>query len=135
MSETPAIRFPITTAGVMSALNPVITSTTPNTSDTPFDIQKADCLIFFRVATSSSSFIKKEVKTGLMTKATNNELLKTIIKVIGKYFMNSPITSFQKIKGKNAASVVAVEAIIGTATSPTPSLDAVTISLPSCSNR
>ena len=123
------MKLPITIAGTVFVLNPIITKITPKNIDHKVNIQKVSDFIrfFFSV---SSNFIKKEVKTGLITKATNNELDSTIIKVIGKYFMNSPIMSFQNIKGKNAAKVVAVDAIIGTATSPTPSLEAVTISFP-----
>jgi hypothetical protein len=64
--------------------------------------------------------MKAAVRTGFMTKATNKDELKTIINVIGKYFMNSPMRPGQIAKGKNAASVVAVEAMMGQATSPTP---------------
>ncbi len=42
-----------------------------------------------------------------------------MINVIGIYFMNSPIIPSQRINGKNAAKVVAVDAIIGIAISPT----------------
>ena len=47
--------------------------------------------------------------------AINKEEVKTHIKVIGKYFINSPANPGQKISGKKAAKVVAVEAIIGNA--------------------
>ena len=69
---------------------------------------------------SFSTFIKTANKTGLMTKATKREEPKTIINVMGKYCINSPIIPGHKAKGTNAASVVAVEAIMGQATSPTP---------------
>ena len=59
-------------------------------------------------------------KTGLITRATNREEARTIIKVIGKNFINSPIIPGHKAKGTNAATVVAVEEISGHATSPTP---------------
>jgi len=59
------------------------------------------------------------VKTGLITKATKSDEDKTIIKVMGKYFINSPMIPGQKAKGIKATKVVAVEAIIGHATSPT----------------
>ena len=39
----------------------------------------------------------------------------TVLKVKGKYFINSPIIPGQNIKGAKAASVVAVEAMIGQA--------------------
>ena len=41
--------------------------------------------------------------------------MRTHIKVIGKYFINSPANPGQKIKGRKAAKVVAVEEIIGSA--------------------
>ncbi len=40
-----------------------------------------------------------------------------MISVSGRYFMNSPTMPGQKVIGKNAARVVAVDAMIGTATS------------------
>ena len=52
-------------------------------------------------------------KTGTNNKAINNEEIRTQIKVIGKYFINSPAIPGQKIKGIKAARVVAVEEIIG----------------------
>ena len=83
---------------------------------------------FFLSITSFSTFIKTEVKPGLITKATKSDELNTVIKVIGKYFMNSPKIPGQNAKGTKAARVVAVEAIIGIATSPAPSLAAVILS-------
>src|SRR5690554_1809937 len=80
---------------------------------------------FFDFSSSVTSiFINKEVSTGLMTKATKREDDKTMIKVMGRNFMNSPMMSSQKANGKNAARVVNVEVIIGQATSPTPSFAA-----------
>ena len=76
------------------------------------------------VSALSSTFIKREVKTGLITKATKSEEERTIIKVIGKYFKNSPMIPGQINSGIKAAKVVAVEAIIGKATSPVPYLAA-----------
>ena len=66
-----------------------------------------------------------------MTKATNKEELNTIISVIGSHCMNFPIIPSHMIKGKNAARVVAVEAIIGQATSPTPCFAACILGIPS----
>ena len=60
-----------------------------------------------------------------MTKATNKEEDNTVISVNGRYFINSPKSPGQNASGKNAASVVAVEAMIGIATSPAPSFAAV----------
>ena len=59
------------------------------------------------------------VITGIITRATNSEEVSTTIKVIGRIFINSPTMPFQKTRGKNAASVVAVDAMMGTAISPT----------------
>ena len=74
---------------------------------------------------ASSTFISAAVKPGLITRATNSEDERTVINVNGKYFMNSPKRPGQNAKGKNAAKVVAVEAIIGIATSPAPNFAAV----------
>ena len=68
----------------------------------------------------SSTLIYIFIRTGLITKATNNDEPSVMIKVMGKNFMNSPIIPGQKARGKKAANVVAVEEIIGIATSPTP---------------
>ena len=55
------------------------------------------------------------VYTGTKSKAMNNDEVKTQIRVIGKYFINSPANPGQKIRGRKAAKVVAVEDIIGSA--------------------
>ena len=88
------------------------------------------CTGFF--LSTSCTFINKAVNTGLMTKATNKEDDNTIINVMGRYFMNSPMISSQNAKGRKAARVVAVDVMIGQATSPTPSFAALTADLPSC---
>jgi hypothetical protein len=87
--------------------------------------------VFFLFGMAFSTVIYKAVNTGLMTKATNKEDPKTIIKVMGKYFINSPIIPGHNIRGTNAAKVVAVDAIIGHATSLTPRLAASKDSMPS----
>ncbi len=69
---------------------------------------------------ASSTRMYTLVSTGLMTKAMNREEDKTMMRVIGRYFMNSPMMPGQMAKGKKAANVVAVEAMMGQATSPTP---------------
>ncbi|CAI8349269.1 MAG: Uncharacterised protein [Cryomorphaceae bacterium] len=79
----------------------------------------------FLLIGSSSTFINAAVRPGLITSATNSEEESTVITVSGKYFMNSPKRPGQKASGKNAASVVAVDAMIGKATSPAPSFAAV----------
>ena len=40
---------------------------------------------------------------------------RTAIRVIGRYFMNSPTIPVQNMRGKNATRVVRVEAVIGQA--------------------
>ena len=77
----------------------------------------------------------KEISIGLIIRATNSEELKTIIKVIGSHCMNFPTIPSHKISGKNAARVVAVDAIIGNATSPTPCFVASNLGTPSSINR
>ena len=64
------------------------------------------------------------VKTGFITKPTKREDPRTRINVIGRYFINSPKMPGQRANGTNAAKVVAVDAIMGHATSPTPYLAA-----------
>ena len=68
--------------------------------------------------------MKRLASTGLMTSATISELTSTRINVIGKYFMNSPTMPGQMASGMKAASVVAVLAMMGQATSPAPYLEA-----------
>ena len=58
-----------------------------------------------------------------------------MISVIGKYRIKLPTNPGQKTIGKNAAKVVAVEAIIGRATSPVPLLAASMLLYPFCLNR
>ena len=70
--------------------------------------------------------------TGFITSAINNEELNTTISVIGRYFIKLPINPGQKANGINAASVVAVEAIIGQATSPVPYFAASSAENPFC---
>ena len=53
--------------------------------------------------------------TGTKRSAIKSEDVKTQINVMGRYFINSPASPGQKIKGRKAAKVVAVEAIIGSA--------------------
>ena len=52
-------------------------------------------------------------KTGTKSSAINNEEIRTHISVIGRYFINSPAIPGQNISGRKAASVVAVDDIIG----------------------
>ena len=48
-------------------------------------------------------------RTGTKRSDINNEDVRTHINVIGRYFINSPAKPGQKINGRNAAKVVAVE--------------------------
>ena len=82
-----------------------------------------------------SNFMNEAINTGLITNATNKDELNVTIKVIGKNFINSPIIPGQNANGKKAANVVAVDAIIGQATSPTPCFVASKALTPSSINR
>ena len=62
---------------------------------------------------------KSLTRTGTISRATTRDEVNTTIRVMGRCFMNSPMISFQNTNGKNAARVVAVEAIMGMAISPT----------------
>ena len=92
-------------------------------------------MAFFALMGVSSTFMNIAVKTGFITKATNNDDPKTMMSVIGKKNINSPISPGQTISGEKAARVVAVEAIIGQATSPTPYLAASIAFMPSSISR
>ena len=64
------------------------------------------------LGSSSTTFIYTEAITGLITSATKSDELKTMMSVIGRYFMNSPMRPGQKARGRKAATVVAVDAMI-----------------------
>ena len=85
----------------------------------------------FRFISFSSTCINCDVSIELMISATNREEPKTIESVIGKITINLPMVPGHKPNGKNAASVVAVEAIIGQAISPKPCLAALILGIPS----
>jgi len=87
---------------------------------TPISTFRCFLLAFCLDSALVSIFINLEVNTGLITKATNKDYVSTQMSVIGKYFMNIPMIPGQNIKGRKAANVVAVEAIIGMATSAAP---------------
>ena len=53
--------------------------------------------------------------TGTNNNAIKSEEVSTHIRVIGKYFINSPARPGQNTRGANAARVVRVDAIIGNA--------------------
>ena len=78
-------------------------------------------ILFLLKTFSPSIFMYRAMKTGLITSATNSEDDRATISVIGRIFINSPSRPGHMASGKNAASVVAVEEIMGSATSPTPS--------------
>ena len=65
----------------------------------------------------SSIFINLETKTELKKTATSNEEQSTTESVIGKKIINFPILPGHSPSGINAATVVAVEIIIGKAIS------------------
>ena len=58
--------------------------------------------------------------TGLMMRPTNRELTNVMMTTRGRYPMNFPIIPGQNSSGPNAATVVAVEAMTGHATSFVP---------------
>ena len=57
--------------------------------------------------------MNSETNIELNNRATIRDEPKTIESVIGKKIINSPITPGQEPRGTNAATVVAVEKIIG----------------------
>ena len=58
---------------------------------------------------------KIEPSVGTNNNAMTSDAERTAIKVIGKYFMNSPVVPGQNAKGTKAARVVQVDAMIGQA--------------------
>src|SRR5690606_38949041 len=95
--------------------SPEIINKTPNANKAPLIFISS----FFDIS-SSVTFINLEVNIELITRAINKEEKSTVESVNGKYIINLPIIPGQKPRGKKAAKVVAVEAIIGHAISPTP---------------
>ena len=92
-------------------------------------------MIFLIGMSLSSTLMYCETNTELKNIATNNDEPKTVDKVIGNSFMKSPITPGHKPKGINAATVVAVDIMIGYAISLIPFFAASTLSIPSSSIR
>ena len=70
-----------------------------------------------------------------MIRPTNKELASTTMSVIGRNFMNSPMMPGHMSSGMNTATVVAVLAMIGQATSPMPFLAARNGDCPSLMRR
>src|SRR5690606_9907110 len=60
----------------------------------------------------SSEVIKRETSTELKKMATKREDPSTTERVIGKYFMNSPMIPGHMARGTKAATVVTVEMMI-----------------------
>src|SRR5690606_31565206 len=83
----------------------------------------------------SSAVIKRDISTELKKIATKREEPKTMERVIGKYFMNSPMMPGQRPRGTKAATVVRVEMMMGKAISPIPCLEAWILDIPSSSIR
>ena len=82
-----------------------------------------------------SSFMNIAQRVGTMTSATKSELVSVTMRVLGRKPMNSPTSPGQKRSGAKAASVVAVAAMMGTATSPVAFLAASVRSHPSSRKR
>src|SRR5690606_22476276 len=100
-----------------------------NTATTTQPRAKNNVLFRFFILRRESSarvsiFINREVNTGFIIKATRRDENRTRINVMGRYFINSPNRPGQNAIGTKAAIVVAVLAMIGTATSPAPYLAA-----------
>ena len=55
----------------------------------------------------------KEPSVGTKIRAINKEAANVTTRVMGRNFINSPTTPGQKSRGRKAARVVAVEAMIG----------------------
>ena len=79
---------------------------------------------------SLSSFMNIEHSVGITVSATNRDDDRVMMRVRGRLPMNSPTMPGQNIRGVNAASVVAVDPITGSATSAVPFLAAHTRSQP-----
>ena len=86
-----------------------------NRSDLPILPGKLPVAVAPRTATKVLGFPILEPRVGIKTKAIRSDAVNIAIKVIGRNFMNSPTIPGQNINGMNAASVVAVEAIMGPA--------------------
>ena len=79
-------------------------------------------MIFFRGIFLSSTLMYCETRTELKKIATNKEDPKTVDRVMGNNFIKSPIIPGQRPKGMNAATVVAVDMMMGYAISLIPFL-------------
>ncbi len=87
-------------------------------SVTPPTPSSSSCMAVVMLTGASSVSSMRDANAGRITSATNSEELSVMISVSGRNFMNSPTMPGQNAIGRNAASVVAVDAMIGTATSP-----------------
>ena len=81
-----------------------------------------------------SIFIKYEIKTGLITRATNKDDNRVTIIPIGRKLINFPVNPGQNAKGTNTAKVVPVDVIIGSAISPIPNFVASILEYPFSKN-
>ena len=101
----------------------------------PFSLLKSplsDALIASRASSVSVPFLPSHAPSaGITISAITNEADRVIMIVIGINFIKSPVVSGQKSKGKNTASVVAVDAMIGQAILLDASLNALNLSTPS----
>ncbi len=69
---------------------------------------------FWRAAAETAPVLPNiEPSVGTMSSAISSDAESTAIRVMGRYFMNSPDVPGQSASGTNAASVVQVEAMIG----------------------
>ena len=90
-------------------------------------------IILFKGISTSSIVINWDTSTELKKIATNKEDPNTIESVIGSIIINCPITPGHSPRGINAATVVAVEIMIGNAISLIPFLAASLRFIPSSS--
>ena len=110
-----------------------IPTPTPANTAAPIMVQRAAGIRGGAGSSSSRRNIAHSV--GTITSATNRELESATMSVDGRSFMNSPTWPGQKRSGAKAASVVAVAAITGMATSPVAFFAAVRRSQPSSTYR
>src|SRR6056297_363011 len=104
-----------------------------NSPNTPrIMLNRINC---FLVSSFSPTCINCETNMEFINMATNKEEPSTTDNVMGKKIINSPIMPGQVPNGTKAATVVAVDMIMGMAISPIPFLAASLRDMPSCSIR
>ncbi len=84
-----------------------------------------------RADISAEVIAQTEQIAGLNTSPTKSEASRPSVRVMGRYFMKSPMTPGQNISGRNAQTVVNVEVVTGQATCRAPSMAASTRLCPS----